>query len=368
MMTVEYRDDWTRAEDVTSIDPPELCARLKRWLPRKIADAADFEVTFEGAAQGGSSDTTFIRVCWVGPKGTTRRDLVLRRQPASFQVYPDPELDRQVRVLEVLGRNGTVPVPAVTWFEPDPAVIGSPFFLMTRIPGRTLCTFPSYNESGWLAEATPSERERMWRSSVQTLARIHRLPSSEFAFLSRAVDGDSGLEQQLSYWSRYIRTMFVTSPHPLLSEAERWLAGNMPSPPPTSLSWGDARLGNMIFREFECVAVLDWETVSLGGAEEDLGWWLFYDDFFSAGLGLHRLEGLGGREETLRLWEKETGRAPQHMHYYDVLAAYRVALTIEKVSRLHAKQGVRLPVGCGDENPATVQVARLLSLPVRCGQ
>jgi aminoglycoside phosphotransferase (APT) family kinase protein len=350
---------------VTSPDPGELCTRLEQWLPRKVPDAAEFHATFEGAAEGGSSDTTFINISWVGREGPTTHAWVLRRQPSSFQVYPDPELDHQVRVLELLAKDGTVPVPVIMWFEPDPAVIGSPFFLMTRVGGRTLCTFPSYNQSGWLTQATPSERERLWRSAVQTLASIHRLDGAQFAFLSRPAEGDSGLEQQLAYWSRYVRRMLEGSAHPLLVEAGRWLAGNVPKPAPTSLSWGDARLGNMIFREFECVAVLDWETVSLGGAEEDLGWWLFYDDFFSAGLGLQRLEGLGSREETLRLWEEAVGRTAAPMHFYDIFAAYRVALTIEKVTRLHAARGVSLPVGSGDENPATLKLARLMDLPVR---
>ena len=350
---------------MTSPEPHELCTRLEQWLTRKLPDAGEFHVTFQGAAEGGSSDTTFLNICWVGGEGPTSQALVLRRQPSSFQVYPDPELDRQVRVLQALAREGTVPVPAVSWFEADAAVIGSPFFLMTRIEGRTLSTFPSYNQSGWLAQATPSQRERLWRSGVQTLARIHRLDAAQFAFLNRPAEGVSGLEQQLAYWNRYIGTMLGGSTHPLLLEASRWLAGNVPKPAPTALSWGDARLGNMIFRNFECVAVLDWETVSLGGPEEDLGWWLFYDEFFSTGLGLQRLEGLGGREETLRLWEQETGRRVTNMHFHDIFAAHRVALTIERVTKLHAARGVVLPVGSGDENPATLKLARLMELPVR---
>jgi hypothetical protein len=41
------------------------------------------------------------------------------------------------------------------------------------------------------------------------------------------------------------------------------------------LCWGDARPGNQMFDGPELLAIFDWEMVSLGNAESDLGWWLF---------------------------------------------------------------------------------------------
>ncbi len=41
----------------------------------------------------------------------------------------------------------------------------------------------------------------------------------------------------------------------------------------------------MMFRDFEVVAVLDWEMASLGPPEVDLAWFLFFERFFSEGLG-----------------------------------------------------------------------------------
>ena len=40
----------------------------------------------------------------------------------------------------------------------------------------------------------------------------------------------------------------------------------MPDERPTGMARGDARLGNMVVHDDACRAVLDWETVSLGGA------------------------------------------------------------------------------------------------------
>ena len=46
------------------------------------------------------------------------------------------------------------------------------------------------------------------------------------------------------------------------------------------VSWGDARIGNMMYRDFEPVAVLDWEMAGLGPRELDLGWMIFLHRFF----------------------------------------------------------------------------------------
>ena len=46
-----------------------------------------------------------------------------------------------------------------------------------------------------------------------------------------------------------------------------------------TITWGDSRLANQMFRDHEVVAVLDWEMVALGDPRIDLGWWLFLQRF-----------------------------------------------------------------------------------------
>jgi aminoglycoside phosphotransferase (APT) family kinase protein len=47
--------------------------------------------------------------------------------------------------------------------------------------------------------------------------------------------------------------------------------------------WGDARLSNLIYRDFEVAAVLDWEMSGIGDPLPDLGWWLFADGALTTG-------------------------------------------------------------------------------------
>ena len=63
--------------------------------------------------------------------------------------------------MKVLGEygheSGQVAVPAVHWYEPDPSVIGAPFFLMDRVPGEVQQDIPPYWQQGWLHESPKDE-------------------------------------------------------------------------------------------------------------------------------------------------------------------------------------------------------------------
>jgi aminoglycoside phosphotransferase (APT) family kinase protein len=67
----------------------------------------------------------------------------------------------------------------------------------------------------------------------------------------------------------------------VLERAFAWLEDHWPHDPgPTVLSWGDSRIGNVMYRHFAPVAVLDWEMAALGPRELDLAWMVFLHRFF----------------------------------------------------------------------------------------
>ena len=58
---------------------------------------------------------------------------------------------------------------------------------------------------------------------------------------------------------------------PIIDRSFEWLEEHWPADPgPDVLSWGDARIGNIIYDEFTPVAVLDWEMAGFGPREIDL--------------------------------------------------------------------------------------------------
>jgi aminoglycoside phosphotransferase (APT) family kinase protein len=115
--------------------------------------------------------------------------------------------------------------------------------------------------------------------------------------------------------------------HPIVDRLWEWLDAHVPSDPALGLSWGDARVGNIMFDDaFRVVVVMDWELASLGTPIMDLGWWLFFDDVHSQ---THpRLPGLGTREATIERWERGTGLRARDVQWYEILAAVRLATLV----------------------------------------
>ena len=115
-------------------------------------------------------------------------------------------------------------------------------------------------------------------------------------------------------------------------EALAWLRSNAPRDEPVGICWGDSRLANQIFRDLQCVAVIDWEMVFVGNPVADLGWWTGIDRCFSEGLGLPRAEGFPGASETVARWEDRVGRKAEHLAYYQTFATFRFAVVMARIA------------------------------------
>jgi aminoglycoside phosphotransferase (APT) family kinase protein len=140
-----------------------------------------------------------------------------------------------------------------------------------------------------------------------------------------------------------------------------WLAANRPVDWVAGLSWGDSRIGNMMFGDdFRIVGVMDWEQASLAGPMSDLGWWLFFDDVHSIDYGLPRLEGLGTRQETIDLWQELTGLRAEDLLWHEVFAGLKTGLL-----SLHTLRSLELPDVDGPPvSPFLRRACRLIDIDV----
>jgi aminoglycoside phosphotransferase (APT) family kinase protein len=106
-----------------------------------------------------------------------------------------------------------------------------------------------------------------------------------------------------------------------------------------SLSWGDARIGNMIFQRGRCVAVLDWEMARLMDPMMDLAWGLFLERYHTEGSNLERLPGFVDRKQTISLYEDIAGEPVHDLEYYELLAGMRFTVILTRLAQQLMNQG-----------------------------
>jgi aminoglycoside phosphotransferase (APT) family kinase protein len=334
------------------------------WLQTRRPQSRDLEISELTApgATGFSNETLLFDATWSEDGRRVTEPLVLRVRPTGYRVFLEDDFELQYRVLEEMGRRG-VRVPPVRDYEADTSILGAEFFTMVRVPGQAPGDSPPYNAEGFLKDMAPAQRRQLWLAAVESLCEVHRASlAGGFDFLAKAHRGPTGLEQQLRYYEESLEWAARGKPQPVAEAAWDWLSSHIPDERPTALSWGDSRIANMLFEGTQCRAILDWEMVSLGGPEMDLGWWLFLDRFSSEGYGLERLEGLGGREETIELWEKGTGLAARNLEFYEVFAGLRFAVVMMRLSQMFQLWELPVDPDMETNNPVTAQLAAMLGV------
>lgn len=317
---------------------------LEEWLADRMPDADGVTVPELAVPDGTgfSNETLVLDVSWREDGEEAARSLVARLQTSEATVFPDLDVMRQARVMQAVAEHSDVPVPEVLWLEEDPAVLGTPFFVMEKVEGVIPSDVPSYNETGFLAEMTPADRRALWESAVDRMARVHRVGVSRagLGFLDEPQHGAAGIDQHLAYLRRYHEWAVGDRPFPVAERAWDWVERHRPADATAGLCWGDARLSNMIFSGTECVAVLDWEMVLLGAPERDLGWWLYFDRFSSEGYGFPRLDGLPGRAESIAHYEGLLGRPVRDVEFYEVLSGLYFVLIMVRVGWTLRRMGL----------------------------
>ncbi len=349
----------------TQRDPEQTASAVARWLGGRLEGVSDVTISniSTPSSSGFSNETILLDAAWTDADGRAASDeLVVRVKPMGYQVFLESDFERQYQLLTVLDRDTDVPVPPILWFEEDESVLGAPFFVMRRVLGDAAPDAPPYNQEGWLVETPPDERRRMWEGAVDALISVHRVPTDLVSFVGKPELGETGLDQILEYWRRSYEWAARGEDYRIAASTLEWLEANLPSSRPTALSWGDARIGNMLFHDGQVRAVLDWEMLSLGGHEMDLGWWLFLDAFHS--FDVARLDGLGSRDETIERWESGTGERAGDLAWYEAFAGFRFAVVLMRIGQMYESFGVSRE-DRGDmerNNPVLHLLARQLDL------
>ena len=108
------------------------------------------------------------------------------------------------------------------------------------------------------------------------------------------------------------------------------------------LSWGDARIGNIMYRDFAPAAVLDWEMAGIAPREVDLGWLVFLHRFFqdlAEFFGLPGLPGFLAFDDVAAEYAALTGYRVRDREFYEVYAALRHGIVMARVNQRRVRFG-----------------------------
>lgn len=234
---------------------------LERWLVRQLGAAAAPLIVRQ--FPGGQSNPTYLLLA----RG---HRYVLRRKPPGVLLPSAHAIEREYRVMNALGREGSVPVPRVLCLCEDPAVIGTAFYVMEHVDGRIF-----WNPA--LPDLDPVSRRRCFEAMVDTLAALHSLSPATLG-LSDFGRSDGYVARQLARWSRqYLGDSEVAGRVALLDQLIEWLPTHAPKvEPAAAIVHGDYRLDNLVFApdEARVIAVLDWELSTVGNPLADFAYHL----------------------------------------------------------------------------------------------
>jgi aminoglycoside phosphotransferase (APT) family kinase protein len=288
-------------------------AALERYLrDRVVGFTGPLEVS---QFRGGQSNPTYhLRA--------GAREYVLRRKPPGKLLPSAHAVDREYRIMTALAGTG-VPVPRTYLYCDDPAVIGTPFYVMDCVHGR-IFTEPT------LPGASAAERAAIYDDMNAVLARLHQV---DWQGLGLADFGRPGnyFARQIHRWSQQYRAS-ETEKIEAMERLMAWLPEHVPPGDETVVVHGDYRPGNLIVHPAEprVVAVLDWELSTLGHPLADLAYNCIPYHLVEMGEGFYGLdrsaEGIPSEDEYLAAYARRTGRAAiPDWSFHIAFALFRIA-------------------------------------------
>ncbi|RMF41866.1 MAG: phosphotransferase family protein [Alphaproteobacteria bacterium] len=274
----------------------------------------------------GQSNPTFVLTAASGR-------YVLRRKPPGRLLKSAHAVDREFRVIAAL-QGSDVPVPRSLLLCEDESVIGSDFYVMSYVPGRTVM-------DPRMPGADNAERAAFYDDMNRCLAALHNVDVDAVGLSDFGRPG-SYFERQTSRWTRQYRASQTEE----IAEMERlidWLTAEMPADDGrVALVHGDWRIDNLRLAPDapKVAAVLDWELSTLGHPFADLGYqlmqWRMPAGEIGRGLeGVDRAAlGLPSDREYVEAYARRTGLSElPDLTFPIVFAFFRIAAILQGVKK-----------------------------------
>jgi aminoglycoside phosphotransferase (APT) family kinase protein len=253
-------------------DDAEIARRLLQYLGRAFGDADPAYAAEPVRIQGGF-DTAIFGFTLERAPPALRGPLILRLSHADA----DPARVKLETVVQNTLADMGFPAPRVMVTESDSAILGGPFMVMARVPGKPL----GHAIEGFGADSSLSRQLQLLLKLPAILAsvieqwvevqiRLHQLPAERLLQAVAAAGIDARVvtfEGQLARLKAIVERCALAGLEPALI----WLENHRPVQAQAAICHGDFHPLNILSDNGKTTGVIDWPNVVIAEPAMDVG-------------------------------------------------------------------------------------------------
>lgn len=261
--------------DAAPYVPPDdaaLGSAIEVFVRTRHADGERVSVTEFVRVTGGFSKASYL-LTLRNARGEEEKLVVRKMGRRPLIAFEACLIDEEFHLLSAVAKTD-FPAPKPLWLGVGVPGTDSDFYVMTRLPGRTIGTYLGG------AEKLP---ERYLLDLAELLAKLHNYPLDTFAdFIERQGyrevlnDNVSGwYRRRIEAWRRYATETDADChlPSPTMTWLLAWLETHVPQDERKPvLLHGDYNIHNFLAVDDRVTGVLDWENAMFGAPEQDLAY------------------------------------------------------------------------------------------------
>ena len=290
----------------------DLAARLRRLIETECG--AGSQVANLGMMEDGHAGLTF-GFDVLNAAGEPLNSYVLKLAPVGVRRRGNTDVYRQAPLLRGLKAAG-VAVPAVPWASPDETMLGTPFIVMERLPGRIFLVWEPHSSF----PRDPVRLRGVWLEAARLLAQLHRV---DWRAALPDWENPRPLREELGMWTPLLRHAQDANWLAAGTELNGLLAEHLPDEHPIGVIHGDFQPGNILYVDGRAHALIDWELASIGAQGLDLGWLLMMSDGRAWDPAWRPVAPVSS-DDLIGAYRDAGGPALANMQWYQALAHFRL--------------------------------------------
>lgn len=290
----------------------ELAVRAQDMVRQSLN--ADVRISDFGVMEDGHAGLTYgfdVRE----PGGAMRGGYILKLAPAGVTRRGNTDVYRQYPLLRALKGQG-LRVPEVPWASAGEDMLGAPFIVMEKLPGRVFVVWEPHPS---LAADTATARS-VWLQTAELLASVHRI---DWQTVLPDWEEPRLLLEEIDRWKSVLRHADNPDWAAAGQALDAALRASLPDPAPVGLVHGDYQPGNILFDNGRATGIIDWELASIGAQGLDVGWMLMMSDGRAWDAGWQPVAPASGAE-LVAAYAAAGGPALANLAWHQALAQYRL--------------------------------------------